>query len=143
MKKTCLQTVRHARGDPPLIDLENLRVPRRAQSRSDDLVSIGFDFLGYRIEPGRLQPSLKARTKVLAAVDEQLRIGRRGINDCIRETDSLANRQRYVQTQDMIDKVIKGWGGYSSSSASMSDIDPQIDAKLTAFRQWSRAGSKH
>lgn len=102
-------------------------------------VSIGFDFLGYRIEPGLMQPSLKARRKVLSAIDEHFRIGRRGINDCIREVDSLAHRQRYVQTQDMIDKVIKGWGNsfsYSNSSATMSDIDRQVDAKLKAFRQW-------
>ena len=102
-------------------------------------VSTGFDFLGYRIEPGLRQPSFKARQKVLAAVDEHVRIGRRGINDCIREADSLAHRQRYPQTQDMIDRVIKGWGNafsYGNSSATLRDIDRQIDAKLKAFRRW-------
>lgn len=102
-------------------------------------VSAGFDFLGYRIEPGLMQPSLKARQKLLAAVNEHFRIGRRGINDCIRELDSLAHRQRYAQTLDMIDRVIKGWGnafGYGNSSATSSDIDRQINAKLKAFRQW-------
>ena len=101
--------------------------------------SAGFDFLGYRIEPGLMQPSLKARQKLLAAVDEQVRIGRGGINDCIREVDSLAHRQRYAQTQDMIDRVIKGWGNafsFGNSEATLRDIDRQIDAKLKAFRQW-------
>src|SRR5262249_8955122 len=65
-------------------------------------VAAGFDFLGYRIEPGLRQPSFKARKKILAAVDEHLRIGRRAVNDCLRKADSLAHRQRYAQTQDMI-----------------------------------------
>ena len=102
-------------------------------------VASGFDFLGYRIEPGLLQPSFKARKKVLSAVDEQLRIGRRGINDCLREANSLAHRQRYAQTQDMIDRLLKGWGNafsYGNSNATMADIDRQIDAKLASFRQW-------
>jgi RNA-directed DNA polymerase len=102
-------------------------------------VSSGFDFLGYRIEPGLFQPCLKARTKILGAVDEHLRIGRRAINDCLREHDSLANRQRYVQTQDMIDRVLKGWGNafsYGNSSATKADIDRQIGEKLATFRQW-------
>lgn len=114
--------------------------PRADRAKSaQGPVSIGFDFLGYRIEPGLMQPSLKARRKLLAAIDEHFRIGRRGINDCIREVDSLAHRQRYVQTQDMIDRVIKGWGNafsYSNSLATMSDIDRQIDVKLKVFRQW-------
>lgn len=102
-------------------------------------MSAGFDFLGFRIEPGLMQPSLKARQKLLAAVDEHFRIGRRGINGCIRESDSLAHRQRYAQTQDMIDRVIKGWGNafsYSNSSITLRDLDRQIDAKLKAFRRW-------
>ena len=102
-------------------------------------VAAGFDFLGYRIEPGLFQPSLKGRKKILAAVDEQLRIGRRGINDCLRETNSLAHRQRYAQTQDTIDRVLKGWGNafsYGNSRATMADLDRQIDAKLASFRQW-------
>lgn len=118
-------------------DPYDLRADRAKSARGH--VSAGFDFLGYRIEPGLMQPSLKARQKVLAAVDEHFRIGRRGINDCIREVDSLAHRQRYVQTQDMIDRVIKGWGNafsYSNSSATLRDLDRQIDAKLKAFRQW-------
>jgi ribonuclease HI/retron-type reverse transcriptase len=102
-------------------------------------VSVGFDFLGYRIEPGLRQPSSTARQKLLAAVDEQLQIGRRGINDCIREVDSLAHRQRYAQTHDMLDRVIKGWGNafqYGNSKSTLGDIDRQIDAKLKILRQW-------
>lgn len=102
-------------------------------------VAAGFDFLGYRIEPGLLQPSSRARKKILAAVDEQLRIGRRGISDCLREANSLAHRQRYAQTLDMIDRVLKGWGNafsYGNSKATMSDIDRKIDVKLAHFRQW-------
>jgi ribonuclease HI len=99
----------------------------------------GFDFLGYRIEPGLRQPSLRARKKILATVDEHVRVGRSGINDCLRESNSLAHRQRYAQTHDMIDRVLRGWANafsYGNSKATMADLDRQIGAKLAHFRQW-------
>jgi ribonuclease HI len=102
-------------------------------------VSAGFDFLGYRIEPGLRQPSFKARKKILAAVHQQFQIGRRGINDCLREADSLAHRQRSAQTLEMVDRIVKGWGNafsYGNSKATMVDIDRQIGERMAAFRSW-------
>ena len=102
-------------------------------------VSGGFDFLGYRIEPGLYQPSAKARQKVLAEVDKHIRMGRRGITDCIRKADSFENRQRYAQTHDAIDRMLKGWGNafaYTNSTSTMSDLDKKIDEKLETFRKW-------
>lgn len=103
-------------------------------------IDSGFDFLGYHILPGLYQPSLKARKKLLADVDLHIRLGKRGIKDCIRKEDSFANRQRYAQTQAAIDRMVKGWGNafaYSTSrSSTMADLDKKIDEKLDYFRQW-------
>ena len=99
--------------------------------------SAGFDFLGYRIEPGLRQPSARARQKLLSAVDEQFRIGRRAIDECLRQRSSLAHRLRAPQTIDMVDRIVKGWGNafsYGNSKATLADLDRRIDEKKSAFR---------
>ena len=110
----------------------------RAKSAHGQL-SDGFDFLGYRIEPGLRQPSARARKKLLLAVDEQFRVGRRAINECLLRRDSLAQRQRAPQTIDMVDRIVAGWGNafsYGSSKATLAELDRQIDEKKAAFRSW-------
>lgn len=102
-------------------------------------VENGFDFLGYNILPGLIQPSRKSRKNILAKVDEQLKFGRRGIKICLKEKDSFANKYRYVQTLDVLDKVLRGWGNsfsYSNSASTMRDLDGKIDEKLNRFRNW-------
>jgi RNA-directed DNA polymerase len=108
--------------------------------------SAGFDFLGYRIEPGLRQPSARARKKLLAAVDEQFSIGRRATNECLRESSSLAHRQRAPQTIDMVDRIVKGWGNafsYGESKATLADLDRKIDEKKIAFRAVVRQAYAH
>ena len=102
-------------------------------------VENGFDFLGYNILPGLIQPSQKSRKSILAKVDEQLQFGRNGIKACLREKDSFANKYRYVQTLEVLDKVLRGWGNsfaYSNSTSTMRDLDKKIDQKLSRFRSW-------
>jgi len=100
-------------------------------------VDNGFDFLGYNILPGLIQPSQKSRNSILAKVDEQLMFGRKGIKVCLREKDSFANKNRYVQTLEVLDRVLRGWGNsfaYSNSNNTMRDLDKKIDKKLDGFR---------
>ena len=102
-------------------------------------ISDGFDFLGYHIQDGLYQPSHKARKKLLVDVDRHISLGKRGIKDCILKKDSFENRQRYVQTLDAIDRMVKGWGNafaYSNSTSTLADLDRKIDEKLDRFRQW-------
>lgn len=102
-------------------------------------VASSFVFLGHQIEPGLRQPSRKARKSVLSAVDETLKYGRQGIEDCIELQDSFANRQRYVQTLDIIDRILRGWGNsfaYCNSRDTMEGLDKTIGLKLDAFRDW-------
>jgi len=104
-------------------------------------VASGFVFLGYDIEPGLYQPSKKARKKILEAVDEHIGAGRRAINDCLLHESSFANRQRYVQTLHLIDRMLRGWGNsfaYTNSQETMESIDVRVDGKLETFRTWYR-----
>lgn len=99
----------------------------------------GFVFLGYQIEHGLYQPSQRSKKKLLSALDECFRDGRNGINTCIRYGDSFANRQRYAQSLDIADRILKGWGNsfaYSNSKRAMEDLDVKVDEKLSSFRSW-------
>ena len=92
----------------------------------------GFTFLGYYIEPGLLLPSNAARKSLLASVDRHFREGRKTIEKVDELADSFARRQRYVQTLDFIDSVVRGWGkafAYCNSPSTMKDLDKAIDVK--------------
>lgn len=104
-------------------------------------VDDGFVFLGYDIRPGLLQPSRQARTALQESIDVAIDKGREAIEKVLLELDSLARRQRYVQTLDILDKIIRGWGesfSYSNARSTFDDIDAKVDRKLTTFRSWYR-----
>ena len=65
--------------------------------------------------------------------------GRKAITSVRRAEDSWAERQRYAQTLVFVDRVLRGWGGsfaYTTSVATMDDLDVAIDKKLDTFRNW-------
>lgn len=117
----------------PFEDGSNLEKSERG------IVENGFVFLGYKIEPGLYQPSVRSRKKLLGALDECFRDGRYGIKECLRYGDSFVNRQRYAQTLDVADRILRGWGNsfaYSNSARTMDDLDVKVDEKIEVFRKW-------
>lgn len=99
----------------------------------------GFIFLGYDIRPGLFQPSKSARTNLLQNIDRHLKRGRKAIVDAVNNKNSSQNRQCYVQTQQVVDSVIRGWGNafsYGNAPATLNDLDELINVKLEQFRQW-------
>ena len=104
-------------------------------------VDDGFIFLGYDIRPGLMQPSKEARKKFLLTLDNHIGRGRDGIEDVLSAQDSFAHRQRYVQTLDLLDRVIRGWGNsfaYSNATSTTNDLDEKIERKIENFRSWFR-----
>jgi len=104
-------------------------------------VDEGFVFLGYDIRPGLFQPSEEARDKLKVTVDRHIQRGRHAIKDVLRAGSSFERRQRYVQTLDMLDRVIRGWGdsfAYANSKSTINDLDRQIEDKIDHFRAWYR-----
>ena len=99
----------------------------------------GFDFLGYNCRPGLWQPSRRARKGLLESVDDHLAAGRRAILAVRKAEDSYLARQRYAQSLAMVDRVLHGWGcsfSYTTSIATLDDLDVAIDEKLNTFRVW-------
>ena len=99
----------------------------------------GVVFLGYHIIPGLLQPSDRAKDRLLKAIDLCIKDGRYAIRECIRNEDSFSQRQRYAQTHDTLDRILKGWGNafaYSNSRRTMEDLDTKLDERIEKFRIW-------
>jgi RNA-directed DNA polymerase len=104
-------------------------------------VENGFVFLGYDIRPGLFQPSRKSRDALLERVDRHLQWGRKAIDAVIVAGNSFERRQRYVQTLDYCDRVIRGWGdafAYSNAPTTMDDLDWKIEERMGNFRSWYR-----
>lgn len=104
-------------------------------------VDAGFVFLGYDIRPGLFQPSKEARDKLKVTVDKHIQRGRHAVMGVIRAANSFEHRQRYVQTLDLLDRVIRGWGdsfAYADANSTINDLDRQIEDKIDHFRSWYR-----
>lgn len=93
-------------------------------------VEKGFDFLGYKISRGQFQPSSDARKSLMKKLRYEFNYGKRGINYVINACDSFEQRQRFVQTLNMLDKIIHGWGdafAYSNvKSTTLNDLDKKL-----------------
>ena len=101
-------------------------------------VEDGFVFLGYDIRPGLRQPSAKARSEMLKAVRWRIQVGKRSIVEIQREPHA-DNSSRYVQTMGGIDRALRGWGNafaYGNASATIDQLDQQIESELSGFRNW-------
>ena len=86
-----------------------------------------------------MQPSKEARKKFLLTLGNHIGRCRDGIEDVLSAQDSFAHRQRYVQTLDLLDRVIRGWGNsfaYSNATSTTNDLDEKIERKIENFRSW-------
>lgn len=102
-------------------------------------VEEGFVFLGYDLRPGLLQPSRRAREKLLKKTRECLAVGRSSICEAKKTCSTEENRQRYTQTLALLDKIVRGWGdafAYGNASSTMEELDRTIDQEIEGFRRW-------
>ena len=100
----------------------------------------GFDFLGYNIMPGQIQPSSDARKSLIKKIDNEIFYGKKSIKKVISNNNSFEGKQRYIQTLSLLDKIIHGWGdafAYSNvNTTTMNDIDLMISRKVSDFKSW-------
>lgn len=102
-------------------------------------IEAGFVFLGYDLRPGLLQPSRRARDKLLKKVRECLSVGRSSIREANKASNMEENRQRYAQTQTLLDKIVRGWGdafAYGNAPSTTENLDLLINQEIEDFRNW-------
>jgi ribonuclease HI len=102
-------------------------------------VNKGFVFLGYDIRPGLRQPSQKARKNLLSNLHRHIQHGRTTISEALNPEVSNPHRQRYVQTLDLLDRVVRGWGdafAYGNSKDTIDRLDEKVQELLDGFRVW-------
>ena len=104
----------------------------------------GFVFLGYDIRPGQIMPSAAARKSILEKIDDRIGEGRLAIKDVHNRQSSFVAKNRYIQTLDQIDRILRGWGdafAYGNTPNVIDDLDVKIESKLKNFREWYRTRS--
>ena len=104
----------------------------------------GFVFLGYDIRPGQIMPSAAARKSILEKIGDRIGEGRLAIKDVHNRQSSFIAKNRYVQTLDQIDRILRGWGdafAYGNAPNVIDDLDEKIEGKLKEFRDWYRTYS--
>ena len=96
--------------------------------------------------PGQLQPSEDARKNIIKKITEEIYRGKKSIKNVIDFEDSFASKQRYAQTYDLLDKIIRGWGNafaYSNvTTTTMNDLDKKITEEILEFMSWYHAKLK-
>ncbi|QKG71769.1 RNase H family protein [Erythrobacter mangrovi] len=104
-------------------------------------VSEKIIFLGHQIEPGLWQPARAARQELLQKIRAQFAAGRTAIKDVKARSDSFAAKSRYIQTLELVDRIIAGWAqsfAYCNSRSTFFDLDAKIDEELLNFRRFFR-----
>lgn len=113
-----------------------------SKKTSPDKAAIGtnedtFEFLGYKITKNRIEPSDKARSNIITSVKKALFDGKVSIKRCVENQSSFYRRQRYAQTLDLSDRIIKGWSdAYAYSTVDLSKLDTRINKELFEFSSW-------
>jgi hypothetical protein len=101
----------------------------------------GFDFLGCRVLPGFVQPSEKARKKLLRVVDERLKVGRAAMTAAAEHPRAQLSRSCLVQTLSDLDNVLRGWR-HSFSFCNNFQVFEQLDATISkALREFIKSGN--
>lgn len=101
----------------------------------------GFDLLGCQISPGLVQPSSRARKKLLALVDETLKAGHRAMISAAKHTSGGLPRKRLAQTLVDVDNILLGWGhsfAFCSGRQLFGQFDKKISQMLLGFLRAAR-----
>lgn len=100
----------------------------------------GFDFLGCTILPGFVQPSRKARKKLIDVVKERLNAGRKEMLVASKRASGQMPRKRFVQTLTDLDNILLGWGhafAFCNDQELFKKLDETISKGVREFMQWS------
>ncbi|HFE45195.1 MAG TPA: hypothetical protein ENJ18_06830 [Nannocystis exedens] len=108
----------------------------------------GVDFLGFHVQRGLLQPSARARKRLIQKISNKLREARGAIERTIRDEKCPEDKCKlmYCQVISDIDKITHGWGrsfSYSNAKSTIEDVDKRIDNLVMRFNGWFRNAYKN
>lgn len=127
------------------LDCKNPFIEKCDPAKADrGAISEKIIFLGHQIEPGLWQPTRAAKQELLHKIRAQLATGRAAIKKVKANSDSFAAKNRYLQTLEMVDRIIAGWAqsfAYCNARSAFVDLDTKIDEELSNFRRFYREQS--
>jgi RNA-directed DNA polymerase len=100
-------------------------------------VTNGFEFLSFKIAPGRIAPARAACNSFVEDVTTAIRSARAEI-----QSASLSARRsepKYIQTLGLLDRKIRGWGDAfrpTTERLVFAQLDERIRKELEKFEVW-------
>jgi hypothetical protein len=91
-----------------------------------------FDFLGYQLRPGLYPPARKNLDGMLAAVREELDLGRTHILRALNRGTDGHPLQLYSQTLVVVDRLLRAWSNSFKASRCIDTAD-EIDQTLNGL----------
>ncbi|MGV8041508.1 MAG: reverse transcriptase domain-containing protein [Thermoanaerobaculaceae bacterium] len=93
----------------------------------------GFTFLGCQYSPGLLQPTRKAKRRLLDGLDALLRDGLQALAD----PQVAMSRKRSVSfVLSEVNNILMGWGNqyaFCNAEGAIADLDTQVNTRLSSY----------
>lgn len=106
---------------------------KASSGRIDD----GFEFLSYHFRGRTVGLARNAKTRLLGQIDQDFADARKTIAKQMREVRRA--QSRFVQTLDLIDRKVRGWGDSFrdvDQRVEFAQLDDQIAEKISRFTAW-------
>jgi hypothetical protein len=100
-------------------------------SKEAQPVTNGFEFLGISISPGKIRPSIKAKTKFLVSIERAFEDACKAFVG-VRSGQDLPRSQSLISTLKRVDGMIDGWGKHYWF-CNDEEFFKQLDKSLTVL----------
>jgi hypothetical protein len=102
----------------------------------------GFEFLSFRIAPGKIIPTRAACTEFISDIKSEIGSAKASIQS---GTNARRSEPRYMQTLALLDRKIRGWGDAfrpTTDRLIFDQLDERIRKEMEAFEAWFAKATK-
>ena len=103
-------------------------------------VSKGFIYLGCKIFPKHIEPSVTSKQNLLRKIKKEISNGKKYISSLCEDPDLTRRTQSaYLQVLSRIDRVIYGWGqsfSFCNNRLPFKNLDQETSNIINEFNNW-------
>lgn len=111
--------------------------PGESDKAAAGKITVGFDFLSFRVRGSQMAPSKAAKSKFVEQISTSLQAARETISENADEPRRA--QRRFVQSLDLVDRKIRGWGDAfreTNQRLEFAQLDQALDEHINEFIAW-------